>query len=72
MMILDNNIRQLYFDVISHSYDALIKRLEIKAAVELCMFCVTWNVFHEIHAEIDLKNVRMVSLYSSNCASIVC
>lgn len=71
-MILANNVRQLYFDVSSHSYDALIKQLEIKQAVELCIVFVTWDVFHEIHTEIDLKNIQMPSLYLNNCTSIVC
>jgi len=35
MMILGNNVRQLYFDLSSHSYDALIECLEVKGAAEL-------------------------------------
>jgi len=43
MMILGNNVRQLYFDLSSHSYDALIECLEVKGAAELFTVLVAWT-----------------------------
>lgn len=43
MMILANNVGQLYFDLSSHSYDALIECLEVKGAAELFTVLVTWT-----------------------------